>query len=190
MLAITTLQDFLKQLASKQPTPGGGASAAIAAATGLATAVMAVAYTTGKKYAAVAEEATTLHAEISQALGELLQLADDDGIAYAALQETWRSNDLGEEEVHRRQVHARAIPHRICMICIGHGQMLLDFGPHTNPNLKSDLLGGMAILSGALQAAWQTYLINQPAPVEKEKLAPIVAQFQNTVTKLIASANG
>ena len=43
------LDQFLTNLAAKQPTPGGGAAAAVGAAIGNAAASMAAAYTTRKK---------------------------------------------------------------------------------------------------------------------------------------------
>lgn len=43
------INEFCKNLAAKQPAPGGGASAAMVAAIGTATAAMLAAYTQRKK---------------------------------------------------------------------------------------------------------------------------------------------
>jgi formiminotetrahydrofolate cyclodeaminase len=170
MLATKDLQSLLADLAAKQPTPGGGASAAIAVATGLATAAMAVAYTTGKKYAEHAAHVTTFQNELQQSIHELLDLADDDAVAYAALQATWRQHDFNEAEVARRQQHARGVPHRICDIACGRLAEIRLFSDICNRQLISDLLGGAAIAAGGARAAWATYLINQPPAAERDQL--------------------
>ena len=50
MISSETINDYLTRLASRQPTPGGGAAAALHAAQGAALVAMVARYTTGAKY--------------------------------------------------------------------------------------------------------------------------------------------
>ena len=81
MANFKTLQidQFLINLAAKQPTPGGGAAAAIGASIGSAAAAMAAEYTQRKKdkESGAAEIATKLITSLD--VTPLLQAADDEG---------------------------------------------------------------------------------------------------------------
>lgn len=50
MISSETVNDYLTKLASREPTPGGGAAAALHAAQAAALVAMVARYTTGGKY--------------------------------------------------------------------------------------------------------------------------------------------
>ena len=77
-LANDTIAEFCKVLSSKQPTPGGGASAAIGAAIGAATASMSASYTQRKKdeESGAADSARKMISDMD--IASLLSMADDD----------------------------------------------------------------------------------------------------------------
>ena len=50
MIGSETISDYVARLASRQPTPGGGAAAALHAAQGAALVAMVARYTSGAKY--------------------------------------------------------------------------------------------------------------------------------------------
>jgi len=82
------LSDFLHSIASKTPTPGGGAVASTVAALAAALAQMVVAYSAGKK--SLAQHEPTLQSSLKtleRARDVLLQLADEDAAAYGAVNE-------------------------------------------------------------------------------------------------------
>ena len=86
-----SINDFVASLASKQPTPGGGAVAGLLAALSTSLGQMVLAYTDGRgKYA----EHEELHKEIVcillKASTEALRLANADADAYGALNELWK----------------------------------------------------------------------------------------------------
>jgi formiminotetrahydrofolate cyclodeaminase len=90
------LGQFITALSTKQPTPGGGAAAAVGAAVGAAAAQMSAAYTQRKKdkESGAAEKANRLIASIQ--LENFLDAADEDAIAYADLQRTWKDSDMSK----------------------------------------------------------------------------------------------
>jgi len=76
-----TLEKFLQALGSKTPSPGGGAVAAVAGASGAALLLMAAEYS---EWPAGTEDP---RARLKELAVELLGLAQEDAVAYAAYSE-------------------------------------------------------------------------------------------------------
>src|SRR5690606_22987278 len=76
MIGSETLHDYLERLASREPTPGGGAAAALHAAQGAALIAMVARYTTGAKYAEHEEQSLRIAARADSIIPEALRLAD------------------------------------------------------------------------------------------------------------------
>jgi formiminotetrahydrofolate cyclodeaminase len=151
------VEQFLANLAAKQPTPGGGAAAAIGASIGSAAASMAASYTQRKKdkESGAAERAESLIVALE--VSSLLQAADDDAVAYADLQRTWSkdSNGMSVEEKAAIEARALAIPTKLLETCHSRILQIHNFLPHCNPNIQSDAKVGMHQLAGAARAAYQ-----------------------------------
>lgn len=151
------IEQFLTNLAAKQPTPGGGAAAAIGASIGSAAASMAAAYTQRKidKESGAAEKASSLIASLD--FTPFLKAADDDASAYADLQRTWKegSDTMPPDEKAAIEARALEIPTSLMEMC--HAQILQihDFLPFCNKNITSDAKVGMHQLAGAARAAFQ-----------------------------------
>ncbi len=96
------IEQFIGILAAKQPTPGGGAAAAIGASIGSAAAAMSAVYTQRKTdiESGAAEKARSLLMALDVA--PTLKAADDDAGAYADLQRTWKECDTMPPEEHGR----------------------------------------------------------------------------------------
>ncbi len=151
---------LIRDLAARQPTPGGGAAAAIAAALGAASGAMAARYTTGPKWADRQAEAETLAETLSSAATALLAVADADASAFAAVGSARKAGDAAALAVAVAQ--AAAIPAELLSACARHAVALRHFLPHCNPNLASDVWVGLHLLAGAGRAAYRTLLVNRP----------------------------
>jgi formiminotetrahydrofolate cyclodeaminase len=165
-----TLGTFVTDLRAKQPTPGGGAAAAAGAAIGAAAAVMAAAYTTRKKdiESGAAAKAETLIAGLDTTA--LLAAADEDAVAYADLQRTWKDKEMGADEKAVIEARALAVPVSLVERCHSHVVAIQAFLPDCNPNITSDAKVGIHQLAGAARAAFQTAMVNQPPAETVEKL--------------------
>jgi formiminotetrahydrofolate cyclodeaminase len=151
-----SIEQFLASLAAKNPTPGGGAAAAIGASVGSAAASMAAAYTQRKKdvESGAAEQARALIATLE--VTTLLQAADDDAVAYSDLQRTWNKElEISADEKTAIEARALAIPTTILEDCHSRIHQIYDFLPHCNPNITSDAKVGIHQLAGAARAAYQ-----------------------------------
>jgi formiminotetrahydrofolate cyclodeaminase len=86
MMKESAIDEFLDDLASAKPTPGGGSAAAILGAMGAALASMVCNLTVGKKkYAEVEEEMKALLAESEALRARLTGMIEDDVTAFDAV---------------------------------------------------------------------------------------------------------
>ena len=105
------IDQFLKDLASKEPTPGGGAVAGILASLSTALGTMVLKYSSGKK--SLAEHAE-LHADcmsfLEEAKNEAFLLSDADAEAYEIVSALWK---LPEDDETRIEEWDDALAHAI-----------------------------------------------------------------------------
>ena len=185
-LAVQSLETFCSNLASKQPTPGGGASAAVGAAIGAGAAAMSGAYTQRKKdeESGAAEAARAMIGKMN--LPELLKMADDDVEAYQSLQSTWKKDSgLSEEQVNEIQANALKVPTVLVEGCHERILAIHTFLPSCNPNITSDAKVGIHQLAGSARAAYQTVLVNSPPEEEKARLLGLLKQIQKIEDEML-----
>ena len=90
-LASLTINDFLDRLASSEPTPGGGALAALTGASAAAMLAMVGNLTKGRpRFATVEEQVIAIIQDAEQRRQGLLKLADADAKAYGAVSIAYR----------------------------------------------------------------------------------------------------
>ncbi|KAL7469738.1 hypothetical protein ACHAXS_010763 [Conticribra weissflogii] len=174
------LEQILTSLSAKQPTPGGGASAALTAAIGAATAQMSAAYTSRKKDkdSGAHDKAQALLSR-SLPVHSFLQSADDDVAAYADLQRTWRETaaTMGEDEKRTIEQRALRVPTELLEDCHRSIVDIVDFLPFCNENITSDAKVGIHQLAGAARAAFQTVLVNRPGREERRRLEKLLREI-------------
>eukprot|EP00980_Cylindrotheca_fusiformis_P028278 scaffold22589_cov138-Cylindrotheca_fusiformis.AAC.41 len=177
-LSEQSINSFCSDLASKQPTPGGGASAAMVAAIGAATASMSASYTQRKKdeESGAAEQARTLIAKMN--IESLQSMADDDEKAYKDLQSTWKKDcELSAEEIKTIQDKALDVPTVLLEACHERILAIQEFLPQCNPNITSDAKVGIHSLAGAARSAYQTVLVNSPPDELKKRLCGLLIEI-------------
>jgi formiminotetrahydrofolate cyclodeaminase len=157
---------LVNELAARTPTPGGGAAAAVTAALGCAAGAMAARYTTGVKFGEVSEQARALAETLERAASDCLRLADDDAVAYADLTAARKAKD--QAAIQRANARAITVPADLLAVCALHIDGLRNFLGMSNPHLVSDVKVAIHLLAGAGRAAWQTFIINQPANVLRQ----------------------
>src|SRR5437588_2413614 len=91
MLIKLTVLDFVEQLASASPTPGGGSASALAAAMAAAMVEMACNLTVGReKFRDVEGEMRTVLARAGELRGQLLDAVDEDTRSYNEVSEAYK----------------------------------------------------------------------------------------------------
>jgi len=108
-LAELTATQFVKELASASPAPGGGSVAAYAGALSAALCAMVARLTMGKpKYRAVWEEMAHMAEKADAEAGRLLELMDDDTDAYNTVLAAFRLPRETDDEKTRRRAAIEA----------------------------------------------------------------------------------
>lgn len=185
-MAQYSINDFCNILSSKQPTPGGGASAAMGAAIGAATASMSAAYTQRPKDKESGAADLALKLIATMDLSPLLQLADDDVQAYKDLQSTWKKDcTLTPEQIAEIQARALKVPTTLLEGCHSRIVAIQAFLPHCNPNITSDAKVGIHQLAGAARAAYQTVLVNSPPQEERQRLVELLLEITQIESELL-----
>ena len=104
-------QDFINELASKAPTPGGGGASAYCGALATALASMVGNLTVGKKtYAAVEDEVKEALAQLEEQRNKFVELIDKDAQAFEPLSRAYRlPRATSEELAHKNKVMQQAL---------------------------------------------------------------------------------
>src|SRR5450631_4422829 len=103
MITQSSVEKFLDDLASGNPTPGGGSAAAVMGAMGAALVSMVCNVTLGKKgYEAVEAELQFVRHESDNLRARLTAMVADDVAAFEGLMAAYRLPKASEEDKARR----------------------------------------------------------------------------------------
>jgi formiminotetrahydrofolate cyclodeaminase len=162
----STIHGFLDALASKAPTPGGGAAAAMTGATASATASMVVEYSLGKKNLAEYEETNTSAREVlSRARRMFIELGEEDAAGYAVLNTLWK---LDKDDPVRIKGWSNAVagaispPRAMVALAMNLARTINGLVDTSNKMLKSDLGVAAVLCEAAARAAAWNVRINLP----------------------------
>ena len=106
-----TINDFLTELSSKAPVPGGGGASALVGAAGCSLGTMVGNLTLGKKkYADVQEDIQELIIKSEKLKEELLELINEDAKAFEPLSKAYGlPKDTPEEIAYKDEVMEKAL---------------------------------------------------------------------------------
>ncbi|MDR2501365.1 MAG: cyclodeaminase/cyclohydrolase family protein [Treponema sp.] len=160
-----TLETFSRRLASADPAPGGGSSAAAEAALGIGLITMAAAVSAEKReYTHRKEELAGIIETAGRLRQRLLSLVDADAAAYAALM---AARGIRNAEDRRRALEeavqgAVLAPYHILSAALDGLRLAQDLAKDYYPPTASDVgLGAQSLLASA-RGAELTILINLP----------------------------
>ncbi len=163
-----TIQQFLNELSSGAPTPGGGSAAALAGAFAAGLICMVCNLTIGKKtYQLIEPEMKKILAEARMCKDELLGLSDRDAEAFENVMDAYKLPKETTEQTQKRRLdleealmEATRVPYRVAEICA----KLLEFSgvlaEKGNKNAVSDAGVAACLAEAALQGALLNVMIN------------------------------
>jgi formiminotetrahydrofolate cyclodeaminase len=178
------IDEFLDRLASDSPTPGGGAVAALAAASGAALISMVANLTIGKEgYEDVSARMGAILAVADRARDELLELADRDAMAFDAVMQAFRmpkgtdaERAARAEAIQMAFAGAAAIPMMIEQRAgdlIEPAREAVELG---NENAASDGVSAAHMLFAAVECAAANVAINAAALKDEGKRTELRSQ--------------
>ena len=182
---------FLAQLASKAPTPGGGGTAALVGAAGVALGNMVGCLTTGKKkYAVVEADIQALNARASALRLELEALVQADADAFAPLAAAYGlPKDTPEQAAHKASVleaaldGASAVPLQIMEKC---AEGIALAGQYA---AKGSVLAVSDAGCAALQAASLNVFINTKLMADRSRAAALDARADALLAEFVPRAD-
>jgi methenyltetrahydrofolate cyclohydrolase len=154
---------FMELVASREPAPGGGASAAVTVALAAALSSMSARFSTGHLV-----EAPALTERAEQLRSEVMPLARADAAAYGRVLESYRGQREGDKEGRRRKIRealseAASVPLAVAEIgaeLVGIAVRLVREG---NPNLRGDAVVAALLAEAGVRAAAKLVEINVAA---------------------------
>lgn len=188
-----TIAKFLDELASEQPTPGGGGAAAIMGAVGAALVSMVANLTIGKKnYEAFDAELKAANAEAEKVRTELTAAIDEDVVAFNAVMGAYGLPRGTDEEKATRAAAIQAAlkqatdaPLRAVKACHEVIKLSAVVAEKGNINVISD--AGVAVLAanaGLRSAALNVYI--NAKSIKDREFAEIRLGEVNALTDLAA----
>ncbi|MCT9624868.1 cyclodeaminase/cyclohydrolase family protein [Pseudarthrobacter equi] len=191
-----TISGYLARLASRQPTPGGGAAAALHAAQGAALVAMVARYTTGPKYAehaALMERITGIADELAT---EALRLADSDEQVFQAVIDSYKLPADTEElkaaksgAIQAALVQAAQTPAQLIKLAGSVVELATELGEVANPNVISDVAAAADAARAAATTARVNIDINLVAIKDPSVRSLLAEQTDGLADKVVAAAD-
>ena len=161
------MSDWLGQLADRTPAPGGGAVAALCAASAAALLEMVANYTTGKKWADREEAMKAVVAEVAELRARAAQLAVDDAAAFGAVGEAYGLPKATDEEKAARSAAIQEATRGAAEPPVQVGRVALrlvaiadEMVEPANPNVLSDVGVAAATARAALSGSVTNITVN------------------------------
>ncbi|HJY98199.1 MAG TPA: cyclodeaminase/cyclohydrolase family protein [Patescibacteria group bacterium] len=151
MIKDQKIEEFLTDLGSAKPTPGGGATAAITAATAAALVEMVANLTKEEGIKSLVEKARELK-------DRLLQLADEDVAAFDRVMVAYRSKD--KSQIKSALVGATAVPEETKKYALKVEEMARIVEKEGNKNAVSDARTAIYLAQAAQKSAQENIDIN------------------------------
>ena len=163
-----TVQDFIEQLASATPTPGGGSASALAGAMAAAMVEMACNLTVGReKFRDVEEEMQTVLARARELCQLMLDAVDEDTKSYDAVSEAYkmpRNTDAEKAErtaaIQSALQYASEVPLKVAKAAAETADLAGIALKKSNPNVASDARVARLLAEAAREGAIANVEIN------------------------------
>lgn len=187
MLIDKTITEFMDELASNAPVPGGGGAAALTGAVGVSLGDMVGELTTGKKkYADVEEDIQRLMAEAKEIKDEFLKLVDADAEAFAPLAAAYGipkddpDRDTIMEEALKK---GAAVPMDIMRTCGRALDIIREFAEKGSRLAISDAGCAATCCKAALKAASLNVFINTKSMKDRNCAETLNAEAEALLAK-------
>lgn len=191
MLTKMTITDFLQELGSNSPAPGGGSIAALAGALGGALTTMVCHLTVdNSKYAEVQDEIATILGEAVPLVACLTQAVDADTeafnkvmAAYKLPKTTDEEKNLRSQAIQQAMQQAASLPLNVaecCLKILNMARRVLTIG---NANAASDAAVAGLMAHAGLHGALYNVKINLASIKEEAFITSTQAKIQTIIAE-------
>lgn len=196
MISSETIDSYITRLASRQPTPGGGAAAALHAAQGAALVAMVARYTTGAKYEQHAALVQRVTSAADGLAAEALRLADADEHAFQAVIDSYKLPSDTEElkaakaaTIQAALANAAQTPADLISVAGAVVDLATELFDVANPNVISDVAAAADAARAAATTARVNIDINVVAIKDQDARAALALQTDGLEDKVVLAAD-
>jgi len=190
-------REFIAELASKAPVPGGGGASALVGAIGTALGNMVGSLTVGKKkYADVEADIVSLMERANKLMDELMKLVDRDAEAFEPLSKAYgMPKDTEEQRAEKDRVmekclrDACSVPMEIMEKCCEAIELQAEFAAKGSSLAISDAGVGVIFCKAALQGASLNVFINTSSMKDRDYAEKLNARAVEMLEKYTAIAD-
>jgi len=190
-------REFIAELASKAPVPGGGGASALVGAIGTALGNMVGSLTVGKKkYADVEADIVSLMDRANKLMDELMKLVDRDAEAFEPLSKAYgMPKDTEEQRAEKDRVmekclrDACSVPMEIMEKCCEAIELQAEFAAKGSSLAISDAGVGVIFCKAALQGASLNVFINTSSMKDRDYAEKLNARAVEMLEKYTAIAD-
>jgi len=161
------MSDWLSQLADRTPAPGGGAVAALCAASSAALLEMVASYTTGGRWADREEAMKAVVTEVAELRARAAALAQDDaeafgavGAAYGLPRSTPQEKEARSAAIQEATRGAAEPPVQVGRVALRLVAIADEMVEPANPNVLSDVGVAAATARAALSGSVTNITVN------------------------------
>ena len=194
MLTDKKMNNFLEELASNSPTPGGGSVAALAGALGAALISMVGNLTIGKKkYEDVEEDIKRIISSSEKLRYELSQLIEEDVKVFNNFMATYKmpkgtedEKKIRTEKIQASLIKAAKVPLRVAYKCLDVLNLSKEVAENGNINVISD--AGVAVLMA--EAALGSAILNVKINVRMIKDEKVKGELFSSIEEILLKEKG
>ncbi|HAJ31770.1 MAG TPA: methenyltetrahydrofolate cyclohydrolase [Candidatus Atribacteria bacterium] len=194
MLIDKKVSNFLDELASNSPTPGGGSVSALAGALGAALISMVGNLTVGKKkYEDVEEDikkivssSEKLRYELSHLIEEDVKVFNNFMATYKMPKDTEDEKKVRAEKIQESLIKAAKVPLRVAYKCLDIMILSQEVAEKGNVNVISD--AGVAVLMA--EAALESAILNVKINLRMIKDEKIREELSSSIKELLLKEKG
>ncbi len=166
------VKEFISEVDSNSPAPGGGSVSALASTFGVSLSRMVSHLTIGKKKFLELDEKIRIDYEdnfitLNNIKEELIPLIDNDTLAYNIVMKAYKmpketdvEKKLRNEAIEKATIEAIKVPHEIARLSYKALEVIIKMLPYGNKNAISDIGVGTLLLYTGLEGAIMNVKIN------------------------------
>jgi formiminotetrahydrofolate cyclodeaminase len=181
-----TVEDFIEQLASASPTPGGGSASALAGAMAAAMVDMACNLTVGReKFRNVEEELRAVLARAGELRAQLLEAVDEDTAAFDDVSQAYKMpRDTDEEKAARTAAIQKAlqaateVPLKVAKASMETLQLAQIATQKSNPSVASDARVARVLADAAREGAVANVEINLASLKDRDYIEKVESELE------------
>ncbi|NPV10276.1 MAG: cyclodeaminase/cyclohydrolase family protein [Ignavibacteria bacterium] len=187
-----SLENFIEEISSSSPTPGGGSVSAFNGVLGTSLGLMVCNLTIGKKkYESVEAEVLEIKNRLQNFREKFLELYDEDSKAFDKVMEAIKLPKESEEDKIKRThaiedatVYATEIPINVIQACSEVTNDLIRLCEIGNQNSLSDAGVALILIKSSAEGAMLNVMINTKSLNDRDRAMNLVLSAAQKLTEL------